>query len=112
YAQRLVHAQRSAVLDPIGQGLTFEQLHGEVEPARVLYVPDVCDIDDVGMAEPADGLRFEQEPRAGFGAGLGRQARELDREVAPEHLVARGPHAPHRARANGAEKAVASSDEV
>ena len=51
----------AGVRDPVGQGLTFDHLHGEVEGALAVAT-ELVDGHDVGVIELAGDLGLEQEP--------------------------------------------------
>ena len=54
-------------LEAVGEAPPFEHL--ERDEGAAVGLADIVDLDDVGMAEPGDGLGLDQEPLAMLGAG-------------------------------------------
>ena len=112
HLHRDVHRARlghRAPRDHVGEADAVEELHHQVD-VPVVGLPVVGDVDDVLVIDPVGGLGLTQEaPAVGL---LEREllAEELDRHVAPDHLVACAIDRAHAARADALDDHVATAD--
>jgi hypothetical protein len=61
--------REGTALQPLGEGLALEQLHGDEEPSRVLA--DLEDLARMGMADAGGGAGFAPKALAGLLIGVG-----------------------------------------
>ena len=100
---RLAHRDRAAV-EPLAQGLAFQQLHDEVGGA--VLRADVVDGDDVGMIESGDGARFLLEAAQAVAVGGDGLWQDLDGDLAIEPGVASAINFAHSTVADGSDDLV------
>ena len=81
--------------EPRAQRLAFQTLRHDVRGASV--IPDVVDGQHVGVIQCAGGERFVLKRTHSFAGVRRMRKKQLDRDVAPEPLVARPPHLAHPA---------------
>ena len=76
-------------VEAVGEAPPFEQL--ERDEGAAVGLADIVDLDDVGMAEPGDGLGLDPEPRELLGldvlAVAGSSSSATGRFSAPARLV-------------------------
>ena len=72
-------------LEAVGEAPPFEQL--ERDEGAAVGLAEVVDLDDVGMAEPGDGLGLDQEPLAMLGVGVLAVADHLQRDDPVQRAV-------------------------
>ena len=81
-------------LEPLPDALAFEQLHRQVELAR-LTLAEVEDRDRVRRLEGAVGARFAEEPRLGGVVHGAIGSQDLDRHLTVDRDLARSVHRAH-----------------
>ena len=89
--------QRLAGGDELAQGLSLDQLHGDVEGA--VGLADVVDGQDVGMIQGRGRAGLLLEALAAIGIRRDGGGQDLDRDLAPELRVPRPVDLAHPARA-------------
>ncbi len=96
-ARRPARRQRPSC-QPLGQATPLGELEREVRAA--LHLAEGVDGDDVGMADPGDGLCLGREPPALVRRGKGGLGDRLDRHDAVEPPLDRSVDDPHPALAH------------
>ncbi|WAS90916.1 hypothetical protein O0S08_32405 [Nannocystis poenicansa] len=96
---------RSMRAQPVAQRVADDQLHRQVDAALVLA--GLVDRHDVRVGQAGQRLRLAQQAGLCRGAGVGR-AEQLERDAAPEQLVARQVDLAHAAASEHAEQRVAA----
>ena len=103
-APQHLFGRESALEQPLGQRLAFQELHDEVLDA--VLVAHVVERADVGMRERRDGLGFSLETLANLLVLRKMRGEDLDRDRALQPRVLRFVDLAHPSRAYGGEDLV------